>query len=908
MVVWACSNEGAPPQLSMRSGTNPFRRAQVPPNTSISTPVTAPHIQPIGLDLTPLRAHYLKKTLVSLQLEEELKAIHRPDVLELLGPPFRSSKRIQNDELPLFRHILHQFVLTFPFFQSASPDFFSNKVQLFVERMLERNLIVLDEFDNSHHSSSMVQKTKAYLTMLLSSGLHAQGVEEDIVRICENDRQRLSSLDARRHAAQDPGHAFTTKVNIVCVRRTLSRGRIRHKTLDDFIIATHLNNDEIYVARRYKDFRQLHQQLRALFPTEDLPDLPPKDMSSTEVQGSLQPDSNEEWTDLTAVTPNSLVRETNRLTLRAFLRSILAVPSVADSEIFQEFLTGDPTFLTSEDKADVEIRRRADAVRESQHREFADKMAERVRDLQLHLDSFKSMLKQPDGLSHVFSTIRECAHVDELPPEYKVLVDWATVSMASGLFSMFVGRDSSSRAFAHLKYMHSMMPYFVIRNILRISNPVAMLRSFLDLFLAQPFGQKSLLQRMYTGKLTEELNEIKDLSATVRAKIPDPLYARKVQEFVTLPYDMQCLFHEQANAEKNDILTVLLRSPLTAELNTQQMEQVNRANIAYRRLRRQRAHAHSLGVPEPEPNSDDAWLLEDLHVYLNLCSAMHIKEQLIGLIYDHATTDLLKDMVTIFYAPLAQVYRVANISDTLGEIQVFISDLIKTVDDHTALQASNPDAMVSAFVNLVQRHQQTFYHFVHQVHSKGSDLFQRLIRWVELFVNYVRDPREPESCGLGWINLEQCLTDSRVDRARVMAEVDEVIRFVYHRKLQREIKRRRKMARKVVSGAADTPQEEQAFMNTMTEQFGFGTGLQDEIEELDKSESESESTDSSDDDSGPEDADASAIRRERVAHARTTPSTPDFYSSEPSTPTIRAMLPTLQRVLRDKINSRTNPI
>ena len=167
----------------MRSGTNPFRRAQVPPNTSISTPVTAPHIQPIELDLTPLRAHYLKKTLVSLQLEEELKAIHRPDVLELLGPPFRSSKRIQNDELPLFRHILHQFVLTFPFFQSASPDFFSNKVQLFVERMLERNLIVLDEFDNSHHSSSMVQKTKAYLTMLLSSGLHAQGVEEDIVRI-----------------------------------------------------------------------------------------------------------------------------------------------------------------------------------------------------------------------------------------------------------------------------------------------------------------------------------------------------------------------------------------------------------------------------------------------------------------------------------------------------------------------------------------------------------------------------------------------------------------------------------------------------------------------------------------------------------------------------------------------------
>ena len=136
---------------------------------------------------------------------------------------------------------------------------------------------------------------------------------------------------------------------------------------------------------------------------------------------------------------------------------------------------------------------------------------------------------------------------------------------------MFVARDSSSRAFAHLKYMHSMMPYFVVRGILRISNPVAMMRSFLDLFLAQPFGQKSLLQRMYTGKLHEELHEIKELTLNVRAKIPDPVYADKVDAFIALSHEMQCLFYEQAEAEGVDVLVVVLRSPLAAELQPRQL-------------------------------------------------------------------------------------------------------------------------------------------------------------------------------------------------------------------------------------------------------------------------------------------------------------------------------------------------
>jgi hypothetical protein len=41
---------------------------------------------------------------------------------------------------------------------------------------------------------------------------------------------------------------------------------------------------------------------------------------------------------------------------------------------------------------------------------------------------------------------------------------------------------------------------------------------------------------------------------------------------------------------------------------------------------------------------------------------------------------MLKDIVTIFYEPLAKVYKAANIADSLGDLQTFINDLIKIVE------------------------------------------------------------------------------------------------------------------------------------------------------------------------------------------------------------------------------------
>lgn len=631
--------------------------------------------------LTPLQAHYLKKSLVKLQLQRELHQLLQPNALALLGPPFRSSQPIPPKQMPLLRHVLHEFILPFPLLEQAPKDFFSSKVQVFVEGLVERHYFSESAEGSTTGVAAMLRRSEKYVSLLIGSALRVRGVQEDIVRINDQDRQRLSTLEAQRASALG-GNKTHVSVNIAGVRTVVDRGIVRTAVHYEFLVRTEFHGEAQVVARRFRDFVRMHKELAAKFPAEDLPELPAKDQGSVKVSGPLQDEDGDEYMDMTATTPSELVCEKNRLTLRAYLRSLLAIPALSDSDTLRAFLTDAPTTLTSSDRQDMETRRKADAVREAEHQEFSAKMTDRVRELQEHLGAFKALLKQPDGLSRVFQTIRQCPRVDQLPPEYRALVDWATVSMASGLFTMFVGRDSSSSTFAQLKYMHSVMPYFMIRSILKISNPMAMMRSFLDLFLAQPFGQKSLMQRMLTGRIQDEIAEMKQLLQNVSAKVPDPVFWKKVDAYVAMAHDMQQLFREQASKEHVDELTVVLRSPLLCDLNARQLQRVERASAAFREFQHRRKRAVVLGEPEPVPDSDDAWLLEDLHVYMNLQRAIRQKEQLVSLVDDSATIDLLKDMITIFYAPLAQVYRAANIGDSLGNVQAFVSDLIKTVEEH----------------------------------------------------------------------------------------------------------------------------------------------------------------------------------------------------------------------------------
>ncbi|KAF7775910.1 hypothetical protein Agabi119p4_4303 [Agaricus bisporus var. burnettii] len=780
-------------------------------------------------ELTALRAHYLKKSLIQLQFERELEALisvnpRWPNVstLSYLGSPFQPPPKDAPDvDMPFLKYIFRQFVSTFPFMASAPKNFYSQKLQPFATSVISRNLSATSVLDDDEAESrgdqasqkKLLMKVQKNLSLFLGSATRLVEREE-VVRLTQVDLDRLETLTKRRQARMKKDRD-TFEINIVSVRTVVDKGRVRSRAHDEFIIRTRQSHyEDVYVARRYGDFRTLATELTKAHPEEIVRAPPAKDRTYVTVNSPTIPTPQPSFTSslygsdsppttptTPADIPSRLAREKNRLTLRSYLRTLMSSSVILTSPVFKSFLLSSPISLTAEEEEDAKKREEADRVREDGRQKFAKEIANRVDALRDAVKSVKGDIMGKDGLQKIFGTIKETPNVRDLPPNYQAVVEWARISLASTVFHQFVASDNASESFAGLKRIHGLMPYFMLKTAMKISNPIGMIRSILDLFMAQPFGGKSLIQRMFTSSLAEEAKQLQEEIESIKDKIDDPMICAKIRHFVYAPREIQEMFKADSVSEKMNIFVVILRSAEQPVLMRPQMQRLARAHKAHLEYERYRSSLED-SDDDDGPQNEDAWLMEDLKVLAFLYTRLRDRELLIDLIYEGFTAELLKDMITIFYTPLAQVYRAASIADSLGDMQSFINDLIKTVEQVEEMMQEDPQHTVQAFIDLMQRHEQSFYYFVHKVHSKGEGLFNSLMQWIEMFLTVMRE-------GLGDpLSLEYLLPHSGKERGDILAEVDKVALYHYKRKMIHEDKLRRRFGN--AEGHRDAEAEEEA--------------------------------------------------------------------------------------------------
>ena len=185
----------------------------------VAASLTAPADNPLAL--TPLRAHYLKRELVTLQFVNELKSLDSPEAMSCLGPPFLPKARFLNGlpqpapapgsqaaldeartdeasvDLPFLRFIFHHFVLSFPFLVNCPPTFFSHKLQPFVYSFVSRNLSGSDDREDDTKRKKIAGKVEKHLGLIMSAAIKVtenQGREE-VVRI-EDDGSSHAAVPA----------------------------------------------------------------------------------------------------------------------------------------------------------------------------------------------------------------------------------------------------------------------------------------------------------------------------------------------------------------------------------------------------------------------------------------------------------------------------------------------------------------------------------------------------------------------------------------------------------------------------------------------------------------------------------------------------------------------------------------
>ena len=385
----------------------------------------------------------------------------------------------------------------------------------------------------------------------------------------------------------------------------------------------------------YFENNQLHND----YPELDIRAPPPKDRRGVDTSASGTTTGSAADSDTRSLSDTHetvvLSRERNRLTLRAYLRVLLQTQEIANSPMLQAFLTQETTTLNAAEEADAARREEMDRLREAETDKFRLEVEGRVKELERHLRSFKDSLVQKDGLSKVFATIRITKDYKDLPMDYQKVMEWARISLASTIYQLFLGSDNSSAIFAQFKRVNGIMPYFMMRQILKISNPVAMIRAGLDLFLARPFGSASLLQRMFSSGVEGEVKELKEDMLKVQEKIADDAMCERIKRFNNAPRDVQKRYRDEAASEDLDILTVILRAREDyPPLSPQSFQRVHRASIRHKEYLDWVATLQNPDEEDEGPNNDDAWLFEDLHVLMRMQMRLRDKEQILEMIFE----------------------------------------------------------------------------------------------------------------------------------------------------------------------------------------------------------------------------------------------------------------------------------
>jgi hypothetical protein len=148
---------------------------------------------------------------------------------------------------------------------------------------------------------------------------------------------------------------------------------------------------------------------------------------------------------------------------------------------------------------------------------------------------------------------------------------------------------------------------------------------------------------------------------------------------------------------------------------------------------------------------------------------------------------------------------------------------------------------MQAFINLVQRHEQSFYNFVHKVHSKGEGLFDGLIKWTELVLTVMREGLAGDP-----ISLEFLLPHTGQDRLNIIHDVDAFALYHYRMKLAYENKLRKRFGRLQKHDAEAEEDATQQMVDDVAGEFDFGELVSGDAHELQAENSEDEPSDDED--------------------------------------------------------------
>ncbi|KAF3012611.1 hypothetical protein E8E14_008916 [Neopestalotiopsis sp. 37M] len=807
-------------------------------------------IPPPGQTLTGKQEHYLKRELISEQVNWEISELNSPTALRRFGAPFKSEfgeVSPLDSELPILRYLFVHHVREFPFLDKAKEkEFWQDKLQVFLESFASKSISSSEDRLEETKRRKLAIKCRKMVELMMVSGIRTASGFEERIRFAELEIVDANAIDTGvLNTLPEGNYVNGWDVNVAGVRLTTVKKRLRSHKHAEFILRVKRKGElEHFLGRRYGDFARLHKQLRTELPGKVLPPLPKKNKSSTTATGlfsrgggdgddseassvssmSTMPPASEagglresmknltvrghrrelsttssrnasprpsmdgpKSPNLNSPKPDTtlLWRESQRISLRAFLRYLLQNPQIAQTKAIQEFLTADPITPTDNDVEDIMRRKAVDEKRIDEQKQFYEIARKRAAELDVYMEQFRQDIVESNGLTKLFQEIKDKETIQDLSVQYQKFAEWLRIEVAATVYHLFLAEDNSPELFAQAKRIHSLIPYTVLKNVIRLANPAAVMAGVLDLFLAQPFGSRSLMQRVFSAALNDGIRSSQKNIDAVAAKIGDDVFVEKLKKFVNSDEPVKVAIREEAVSDDIDIIVSIQRSDLIEPpLVSSQVQRLYNAYVAF----------NNAVENVDEEFKQGAELFSYLKQLLKLLIRQRDKQMMLQMIEEPVTLQLLRDLFTIFYEPLVRVYKSANVYNSITDFSVFIDDMIQVVEKCREEDASaDPNQTVQAFIDLCARHEHNFYKFVHEVHTHDNGLFTQLMGWIEGILEFLRQGPSGGPLDINAL-FEGGVGAGALDKDKAINEINQLISWQEARKKWHQDKTRQKMA------------------------------------------------------------------------------------------------------------------
>ena len=144
----------------------------------------------------------------------------------------------------------------------------------------------------------------------------------------------------------------------------------------------------------------------------------------------------------------------------------------------------------------------------------------------------EKIIEQEDGLNEMTSYLT-VSNVNNLPMELQNTEEWVRIHMAVIMHWLFVESPSADTIFEIVRVIHNLMPYWTVRQALSVTNAKSMVQLLLSIFLAQPAGTDSLLQRIISSAISRDVSTIQNhVVEPLRKELPNIVLVNKIELYV----------------------------------------------------------------------------------------------------------------------------------------------------------------------------------------------------------------------------------------------------------------------------------------------------------------------------------------------------------------------------------------